>query len=145
MRGLGRGLFLAALTAALGGAVFGGYQLHVRRLHARSVANMESAVPLVHRLVKGGRRPFRTWGGSLIVSDTGRFFGAGCYDPVLRTVGFGRDDRPAILDAWGHPIRFKAPGPIHVAGWDLWSFGPNGLNDNGRGDDIVVGEDLAGQ
>jgi len=48
---------------------------------------------------------------------------------------------PRARDVWGHPIRFQAPGPIHSK-WDLWSVGPNGIDELGGGDDILVGEDV---
>ncbi len=47
-----------------------------------------------------------------------------------------------MLDAWDHPIQYRCPGPIHKNGWDLISFGPNGISEDGKGDDVVVGEDL---
>jgi hypothetical protein len=46
-------------------------------------------------------------------------------------------------DSWGHPIRYRCPGPVHRHGWDLWSVGPNGTDEQGEGDDILVGEDVA--
>ncbi len=48
----------------------------------------------------------------------------------------------AQRDAWNHPIYYRCPGPIHTRGWDLISCGPNGIYEEGQGDDIVVGEDL---
>ncbi|MEZ0229822.1 MAG: hypothetical protein ACAI25_14440 [Planctomycetota bacterium] len=47
-------------------------------------------------------------------------------------------------DAWRQPIRYRSPGPVHKRGWDLWSVGPNGVDDEGRGDDVVLGEDADG-
>ncbi len=49
------------------------------------------------------------------------------------------------LDAWGNPIYYRCPGPTHKNGWDLISCGPNGVFEEGGGDDIVVGEDLPGE
>ncbi len=46
-------------------------------------------------------------------------------------------------DGWGNPIRYRCPGPVHRNGWDLWSCGPNGKDDQGTFDDILVGEDTA--
>ena len=46
-------------------------------------------------------------------------------------------------DAWGNLIRYRCPGPVHKRGWDLWSVGPNGVDEQGQGDDILVGEDVA--
>ncbi len=48
------------------------------------------------------------------------------------------------IDAWGQPIIYRCPGPIHKNGWDLISCGANGVYEEGGGDDIVVGEDLPG-
>jgi hypothetical protein len=48
-----------------------------------------------------------------------------------------------VLDAWGRPIRTQIPGPVHRHGWDIWSCGPNGIDEQGGGDDILVGEDVA--
>jgi len=50
----------------------------------------------------------------------------------------------ALCDAWAQPIRFCCPGPIHKNGFDLISAGPNGVFEDGQGDDIVVGGDLPG-
>src|SRR5581483_12251661 len=47
----------------------------------------------------------------------------------------------SLMDAWGHPIHFACPGPVHAAGWDLWSSGPNGVDEPGQ-DDLLLGEDL---
>ncbi len=52
--------------------------------------------------------------------------------------------RSVETDAWGNPIYYRCPGPIHKKGWDLISCGPNGVCEEGQGDDIVVGEDLPG-
>jgi glutaredoxin len=52
--------------------------------------------------------------------------------------------RPFVVqDAWGNPVIFRQPGPVHRRGFDLYSVGPNGIDEHGGGDDIVVGEDVA--
>ncbi|MEZ0229820.1 MAG: type II secretion system protein GspG, partial [Planctomycetota bacterium] len=56
-----------------------------------------------------------------------------------RALGVGE----RVLDAWGHPIDYRRPGRVHPRGWDLYSFGPNGVDEGGEGDDILVGEDVA--
>ena len=48
-----------------------------------------------------------------------------------------------ICDAWGHPIVFRLPGVVHRSGWDIYSFGPNGIDEQGQGDDLVIGDDVA--
>jgi hypothetical protein len=47
------------------------------------------------------------------------------------------------VDAWGRTLVYRCPGPVHHQGWDLYSFGPDGIDDRGEGDDILVGEDVA--
>lgn len=47
-----------------------------------------------------------------------------------------------IEDGWGNPIHYRCPGPVHRKGWDLWSCGPNGKDDLGTFDDVLVGEDV---
>ncbi len=44
------------------------------------------------------------------------------------------------LDAWEAPLVYRSPGPVHRNGWDLYSVGPNGVDEQGKGDDILVGE-----
>jgi hypothetical protein len=51
--------------------------------------------------------------------------------------------RPPLVDAWGQPLLFRCPGRQHPHGWDLYSVGPNGRDELGSGDDILVGEDVA--
>ncbi len=43
------------------------------------------------------------------------------------------------LDAWGRPIAYRCPGRRYVRSWELVSLGPNGEDDGGHGDDLVVG------
>lgn len=45
-------------------------------------------------------------------------------------------------DSWGRPFVVRSPGVVHRSGWDIYSTGPNGLDEEGEGDDILVGEDL---
>jgi hypothetical protein len=53
-------------------------------------------------------------------------------------------ENPGVFfDEWRHLVRFASPGPIHRRGWDLWSCGPNGVDEGGEGDDIAVGEDIS--
>ncbi len=65
-----------------------------------------------------------------------------CNEPDPRVDAFV-DGKP-LLDVWRHPIYYRCPGPVHKNGWDLISCGPNGVYEEGGGDDIVVGEDVPG-
>ena len=48
----------------------------------------------------------------------------------------------AVMDGWGRGYVYRCPGPIHTRGWDLYSVGPDGRDEDGHGDDLLVGEDL---
>ena len=41
------------------------------------------------------------------------------------------------LDPWGQPFRYKYPGTHNPGGYDLYSIGPNKVDDGGSGDDIA--------
>ncbi|HZU96628.1 MAG TPA: type II secretion system protein GspG [Planctomycetota bacterium] len=56
---------------------------------------------------------------------------------------FGSNEPIEAADGWGRPIRYRSPGPVHKRGWDLYSVGPNGVDEQGGGDDILIGEDIA--
>jgi type II secretory pathway pseudopilin PulG len=44
--------------------------------------------------------------------------------------------QPLPTDPWGHAYAYSTDGKDN---YKLWSFGPNGVDDNGVGDDIVAG------
>jgi hypothetical protein len=56
-------------------------------------------------------------------------------------VGPSDDLAPSAFDLWGRPLIYRCPGPVHRHGWDLYSVGPSGVDDQGGDDDIVVGEE----
>jgi len=43
-----------------------------------------------------------------------------------------------LTDPWGHPCVYRAPGTFNKDGFDLYSSGPDGIDNGGRddGDDI---------
>lgn len=43
-----------------------------------------------------------------------------------------------LLDGWGGEIHYRCPGVVNPSGWEVHSYGPDGVNDGGRGDDIIV-------
>ncbi len=43
-------------------------------------------------------------------------------------------DNDVIRDPWGNPFEYRSPGEIHEEGYDLWSRGPDGLDDEGKED-----------
>jgi len=57
-------------------------------------------------------------------------------------VGAGRKWRGPYLDgeladAWGNAYQYRFPGEHEPNEPDIWSNGPNGVNEDGGGDDIV--------
>lgn len=46
---------------------------------------------------------------------------------------YSKDDP---VDPWGNPYRYRYPGTHNIGGYDIWSVGPNGVDENGEGDDI---------
>ena len=43
---------------------------------------------------------------------------------------------PKWLDLWGNPVSYKVPGTYNTKSYDMWSWGPNGVDDSGLVDDI---------
>ena len=43
-----------------------------------------------------------------------------------------------LVDPWSQPFEYKSPGEFHEDGYDLWSRGPDGVDDGGKegSDDI---------
>jgi general secretion pathway protein G len=46
-------------------------------------------------------------------------------------------DKQALLDPWGARYIYRTVDAQHGGGFHLYSSGPNGTDDDGRGDDIV--------
>lgn len=38
-------------------------------------------------------------------------------------------DSPVPLDPWGNPYQYISPGTHNPDGYDVWSYGPDGVND----------------
>lgn len=43
-----------------------------------------------------------------------------------------------LKDPWGNPFQYRSPGEVNEDSYDLWSNGPNGIDDGGKegSDDI---------
>ena len=37
-----------------------------------------------------------------------------------------------LLDPWGKPFEYRSPGDVNEDGYDVWSCGPDGKDDNGK-------------
>jgi hypothetical protein len=42
-----------------------------------------------------------------------------------------------LYDGWGHPLHYRSPSTRYRDSFDIYSDGPNGLDECGNGDDIV--------
>lgn len=46
-----------------------------------------------------------------------------------------------FMDVWKHPLRFRFERVDTLSGKAevmVWSIGPNGIDENGKGDDLVI-------
>ena len=43
-----------------------------------------------------------------------------------------------VADGWGRPIRLRMPGLVRTRSFDLYSIGPDGIDEHGAGDDILA-------
>ncbi len=147
------GIALTVLLVALG------VLLHVKRLERtrRTITLLEgmndclvhTAVPVQLPSFDDGQaamnrrveRPDVTNGHELVLS---RIHGQPAIPPDLVPEWNAFVRGKHVLDAWNHAIYYRCPGPVHKSGWDLMSCGPNGIYEEGGGDDIVVGEDVPG-
>jgi hypothetical protein len=81
-------------------------------------------------------------GWQTLVADLERRIARAQNEPGARWRPYGLTSvrgQVETIDGWGHPILFRSPGPIHADGWDAYSFGPNGIDEKGGGDDLIVG------
>jgi hypothetical protein len=49
-----------------------------------------------------------------------------------------------VEDGWGRPLRYRCPGTVHRRRWDLYSVGPNGVDEQGQGDDLMCADEVTG-
>ena len=85
----------------------------LRRLHA---------LAYVYKTIRGQFPSTVNWQSELIPFD----------DPDVQSSYVILD----FMDAWGSPLRYRFPGVVNVETFDLYSTGPNGLDEGGKGDDI---------
>lgn len=45
---------------------------------------------------------------------------------------------PVLIDPWGNPYIYVNPGRSNAEGFDLYSAGPNGIDEDGAGDDVTA-------
>jgi hypothetical protein len=63
------------------------------------------------------------------------------FAPPAKVAQLG-EESDVVRDAWGNPLLVRYPGSVHRRGFDFYSTGPNGLDEEGSGDDILVGADV---
>lgn len=129
---------LVGLTAGTSVAL-----VRVRKRRATRAIVEALSARVRHYHTTGHRDQF--WGDPERTDDPGaRPDGQGAYKVYIEGCEHGLEDlRLPLLDVWGQPIHYRCPSPLHPQGWDLYSIGPNGIDEGGYGDDIVVVGDLA--
>jgi type II secretion system protein G len=61
----------------------------------------------------------------------------------LKHISYSRMDKTneisdgIAVDAWGNPIKYQCPGSHNTKMFDLISYGKNGIDNSGAGDDIT--------
>ena len=56
--------------------------------------------------------------------------------PFLKFRGDGQD-QPRALDPWGHPLIYRYNHVDYSSPYELYSVGPNGIDESGKGDDVT--------
>ena len=82
-----------------------------------------------YRAVKGVYPPQKMWTRELIVTMMG--------EKELSELPDIRDILESFYDGWGRPMNYICPGILHPSGSDLYSCGPDGVDDGGRNDDLM--------
>ena len=59
------------------------------------------------------------------------------YGPYMEFKEGQLNDKGEFIDPWGNPYVYTYPGTHHKYKFDLYSFGPNGKDDQGKKDDIT--------
>jgi hypothetical protein len=133
------GVLLSGFCVVLG--LLGGCRAEAQRPPASD--ETAEKIEATRRLLTELAEDVRLWS-----MDRGHVFGKALVreqDGTLGTCGLGfaitygryLRDGHVIVDAWKHPLVIFLPGRIHENGFDLYSVGPNGRDERGRGDDIL--------
>lgn len=73
-------------------------------------------------------------------SDTNLYAAARSTSPITKKpyIQFKEKDivMQRVVDSWGTPYKYTAPGTRNTKSVDIYSFGPNKTDDAGAGDDI---------
>jgi hypothetical protein len=143
-------ILTSALVVAVAMAVWEQHRRTIEINRAQRVLQQLQQVFSYH--TGGGRKAFSTSSRPSLTADTVRRFNLIRFGAMIGTpfvwqippeTGVLIDDHYPGLDPWGHVLVYECPGPVHFRGWDLYSVGPNGIDEHGGGDDILVGEDVA--
>lgn len=98
---------------------------HITRIRIDLLEN----VLYQYREATGSYPAERAWTRSLLVT----FFGE---ENWIDNSDF-RHVVESFYDGWGHPMRYRYPGIRNPDGYDLYSLGPDGHDDQDENDDIV--------
>lgn len=120
-------LISLALLAALTGLViagFGGVLGRGQEDVAKQFVESSLETPLIRYRIDTGSYPTTEEGIAALLTAPS--------DKASRWRGPYIEEMP--IDPWGNPYHYRFPGTQNPAKYDLWSYGPNGVE--GGGDDI---------
>ncbi len=137
-------LTVIVIISILAGMIIAGTFIAVENAKKREaegdIASLENAISMYETDVGsypaggGVGNNFKDW----LMDNTASV--AGWNGPYMR---FDSDDLNgnAFKDPWGNAYNYKCPGdnhnpPDHSDYFDIWSNGPDGINNSGGGDDI---------
>ena len=61
------------------------------------------------------------------------------YGGISHWLPFADEKEGTFRDYWGHELVYRFPSARPEAVFDLYSVGPNGIDESGKGDDITCG------
>jgi general secretion pathway protein G len=62
--------------------------------------------------------------------------GADWFGPYMKFREEDLTEEGEYMDPWGNPYKYISPGVHNSSSYDIYSFGPNGEDQEGTGDDI---------
>lgn len=91
---------------------------------------------LLTRIPRGNLRELEEW-LSVLYKETE---GQDLVFTIMRTqlVRVSECGRITLIDCWGQPLIYQSPAEDHAFVFRLYSCGPNGIDENGQGDDLDV-------
>jgi hypothetical protein len=116
-------------------------RIEARNIRIFNFAAVEGSASSLSVLTSG-RWPSRYSAPPCDGKDPADFTGQSAIIAFVASVGVTQwpPERDTFRDYWGNPIVYRSPSPLDGSqgSWVLYSFGPNGIDDHGGGDDVVI-------